>query len=86
MLIDALAHRFADEAGEEGGRRFGADEEAARVELAAELGALGFAELLARIGANIAAPSVWARVSRRRPPTFCTPGSSFLPCIGSGIP
>ena len=59
MLIDALAHRFADEAGEEGGRRFGADEEAARVELAAELGRLGFAELLARIERNITTPSVW---------------------------
>ena len=58
-LIDALAHRFADEAGEEGGRRFGADEEAARAELAAELGRLGFAELLARIERNITTPSVW---------------------------
>ena len=59
VLIDAIAHRFADEAGEEGGRRFGADEEAARLELAAELGRLGFAELLARIERNITTPSVW---------------------------
>jgi DNA primase len=59
VLIDALAHRFADEAGEESGRRFGADEEASRVELAAELGRLGFAELLARIERNITTPSVW---------------------------
>jgi DNA primase len=58
-LVDAIAHRFADEAGEEGGRRFGADEEAARTELNAELGRLGFAELLARIERNITTPSVW---------------------------
>jgi DNA primase len=58
-LIDALAHRFADEAGGEGGRRFGADEEAARTELAEELGRLGFADLLGRIERTITTPSVW---------------------------
>ena len=58
-LIDAIAHRFADEAGDEGGRRFGADEEAARTELNAEVGRLGFAELLGRIERTITTPSVW---------------------------
>jgi DNA primase len=59
-LIDAIAHRFADEAGDEGGgRRFGADEEAARAELAEELGRLGFADLLGRIERTITTPSVW---------------------------
>jgi hypothetical protein len=86
VLIDAIAHRFANDAGEEGGRRFGADEEAARAELAAELGCLGFAELLARIERNITTPSVWGARTEAAAPTFCTPGSSFSPCIGSGIP
>jgi DNA primase len=58
-LIDAIAHRFADEAGDEGGRRFGANEEAARTELAEELGRLGFADLLGRIERTITTPSVW---------------------------
>ena len=58
-LVDAIAHRFADEAGETGGRRFGADEDAARNELNAELARLGFAELLVRIERNITTPSVW---------------------------
>ncbi len=58
-LIDAIAHRFANEAGDGSGPRFGADEEAARAELAAELGRLGFAELLGRIERTITTPSVW---------------------------
>jgi DNA primase len=58
-LIDTIAHRFADEAGDGAGPRFGADEEAARAELSAELGRLGFTELLGRIERTITTPSVW---------------------------
>ncbi len=85
-LIDAIAYRFAEDPADEGGGRFGSDEDAARAELAAELGRLGFADLLARIERTITTPRSGGHARRRRPPTFCTRGSSFSPCIDNGIP
>src|SRR5262249_18923965 len=55
-LIDVLAHRFGHE--QESGQS-GRDEEGERAELVAELGRLGFAELLARIERTITTASVW---------------------------
>jgi len=67
-LIDIVAHQFAHQfvqdtshhhPGDEPSDRLGSDDEAARGELAAELGRRGFADLLARIERTITTPSVW---------------------------